>query len=195
MGKSKISGIVLLLLWLWNSSVSQPVLSDCPVLTDVRAELVRVAESQIGVREKTGKNDGTEVEKYLRVVNLDKGYAWCAALMAWTHEEVGVPNPKSAWSPSWVNKNVVHRKNEKRITPFKSQKGQVFGLYYESLKRVGHVGMITGENKLHFITVEGNTSGHGVREGDGVYGKIRKKELVHVVSDHVGKYIEEEGRQ
>lgn len=194
MGKSKIGGIVLLLLWLWNSSVSQPVLSDCPIFSDVRAELVRVAESQIGVREKTGKNDGMEVEKYLRVVNLDKGYAWCAAFMAWTHEEVGVPNPQSAWSPSWVNKNVVYRKNQKRVTPFKSQKGQVFGIYYDNLKRVGHVGMITGENKLHYTTVEGNTSGQGVREGDGVYRKIRKKELVHSISDHVGSFIEKGGK-
>ncbi|MCX7909859.1 MAG: hypothetical protein N2560_10160 [Ignavibacteria bacterium] len=34
---------------------------------------------QVGVRERTNKNDGTEVEKYLRSVGLSKGNAYCVA--------------------------------------------------------------------------------------------------------------------
>ncbi|MCU0383758.1 MAG: hypothetical protein MUF68_06795, partial [Cyclobacteriaceae bacterium] len=35
-------------------------------------------DSQLGVREATGKNDGKAVEMYLATVNLTKGYPWCA---------------------------------------------------------------------------------------------------------------------
>ena len=37
--------------------------------------------SQIGVREATGRNDGKQVELYLKSVGLGKGYAWCAAFV------------------------------------------------------------------------------------------------------------------
>jgi hypothetical protein len=188
-----------LLLCTWSSSIGQPVLEGYPELPEtilLRKELVFVAESQVGVRERTGKNDGAEVEMYLRTVGLGKGYAWCAAYVTWCHEELNIPNPQSAWSPSWFNSNVVYRKHHVRIRPFTSRKGQVFGLYYDNLKRIGHVGLITGEGKLHYYTVEGNTSGEGVREGDGVYRKIRRKENIHIVSDFVGyKEIKEAMRK
>lgn len=181
--------ILLCALCCWSSSAGQPVLEDYPELSKsitLRLELVEVAESQVGVTEKTGKNDGKDVEMYLRSTGLGKGYAWCAAFVTWCHQEVNIPNPQSAWSPAWFTSNVVYRKNHVRIRPFTSRKGQVFGLYYDNLKRVGHVGIITGEGKIHYYTVEGNTSGSGVREGDGVYGKIRRKENIYVISDYAG---------
>lgn len=166
---------MVLLLWLWDGAFSQPLLRD---------KLVSIAESQDGVREKTGKNDGKEVEQYLKSVNLGKGYAWCAAYMAWCHNEAGIDNPKSAWSPDWFKTNVVYSKN-KPVVSFQAKPGQVFGLYFETKKRIAHIGMITGEDRLHYYTIEGNTNGSGGREGDGVYRRIRTKKSIYKISDYV----------
>lgn len=184
--------IILILLWLvcsWGSAPGQPVLEDYPVLdksTRIREELIQVAESQLHVREKTGNNDGKEVEKYLRTTGLGKGYAWCAAFVTWLHNEVNVPNPESAWSPDWFRTNVVYKRNDPRQISFRARPAQVFGLYYESKKRVAHVGIIVRETRLHYETIEGNTNAAGSNEGDGVYGKIRRKESIYIIADYVG---------
>jgi hypothetical protein len=59
------------------------------------------------------------------------------------------------------------------------------GIYYESKRRVAHVGLITGETRGHYETIEGNTNSAGSNEGDGVYRKIRKKETIYIISDYV----------
>lgn len=143
-----------------------------------------MAESQLHVREATGRNDGKDVERYLRTVGLGKGYAWCAAYVAWCHDELNIPSPRSAWSPDWFRSNIVYEANNPRISTFQSKPGQVFGLYYETKKRVAHVGLITGEDRFHYRTIEGNTNDAGSREGDGVYRKIRKKNTIYVIADY-----------
>ncbi len=115
-------------------------------------ELVRVADSQVGVTELTGKNDGPEIAKYLREVGLTEGYAYCAAGLVWCHNQLGIENPRSGWSPDWFRKNVVYRKTHKRIQPFVSRPGQVPGFYYESKKRVAHVGLITGNQQYELFS-------------------------------------------
>jgi hypothetical protein len=67
---------------------------------------------------------------------------------------------------------------------FESKPGQVFGLYFESKKRVAHVGLIVSETKFSYITIEGNTDTDGSREGDGVYRKIRNKRSIYIISDY-----------
>lgn len=171
------------------SAAGQPVLENYPVLQEtnlLRRELVKVAQSQEGVREKTGNNDGPEIRMYLREVGLPEGYPYCAAGMAWCHNQVGIPNPESAWSPDWFRTNVVYRRHHIRIEPFVSRPGQVAGFYSESKKRVSHVGMIFAEGKLHYYTTEFNTNGAGSDEGQGVRSLIRRKESVHVIADYAG---------
>ena len=159
---------------------------QCSKLMALRVELVAVAASQVGVREKTGKNDGPEVAKYLREVGLPEGYAYCAAGLTWCHNQLGIPNPKSAWSPDWFKANVVYRRNKPQIGPFESLPGQVAGFYSESKKRVSHVALIESESRQHYFTIEFNTNGAGSDDGEGVRRLIRKKGTVHVIADHVG---------
>lgn len=175
MGTNKNWLVLVFLLWWGNCYSGSPVL---------REKVVRTAESQLFVREKTGQNDGREVERYLRNVGLGKGYAWCAAFVAWCHDENNIPNAQSAYSPDWFHSNVVYEAHEKSPVPFISQKGQVFGLYFESKGRVAHVGLITGETKFSYTTIEGNTNDAGSREGDGVYRKIRNKRSIYVIADY-----------
>jgi len=118
-------------------------------------------------------------------VGLKKGQPWCAAFVSWLHLEKNIPAPESGWSPDWFRTNVVYERNVPIFGTFVARPGAVFGLYYESKRRVAHVGLITGEFRFHYETIEGNTNTAGSNEGDGVYRKIRKKETVYIISDYV----------
>lgn len=137
------------------------------------------------VREKTGRNDGPEVEYFLETVGRKKGDAWCAAFASTVYHENGIPNPMSGWSPAWFTKNIVYKRATPGIKGFVSRPGQTFGLYYPEKKRVAHVGIIESETRMHYNTIEGNTNAAGSNEGDGVYKKIRKKENIYIISDYI----------
>lgn len=151
----------------------------------LHAQLERVSEiysKEIGVRERTGNNDGQRVEEYLRSCNLKKGNPWCAAFVTWTFKQAKVDAIVSAYSPSWFpNKSTIYTRGSKgNKTP---QKADVFGIYFSNKGRIAHVGFIDvwGDNS-YCITVEGNTNDEGSREGDGVYRKRRLKSQIYKVS-------------
>ena len=146
---------------------------------------LRVSEiysKEIGVRERTGNNDGQRVEEYLRSCNLKKGNPWCAAFVTWTFKQAKVDAIVSAYSPSWFPKKstIYTRGANGNKTP---QKADVFGIYFSNKGRIAHVGFIdVWEDNSYCITVEGNTIDEGSREGDGVYRKRRLKNQIYKVS-------------
>lgn len=150
----------------------------------LRARLVEAAEKYVGIREATGNNDGAEVKKILKNVGLKEGYAWCAALQAIIHDDINLVNPHSAYCPDWFRSNVVYKKSLETFDKFQAKRGQVFGLWITNKGRVGHVGMLIGETKFSYTTIEGNTNGDGSDEGDGCYQKIRNKRSIYVVADY-----------
>ncbi len=153
-----------------------------------RERVKLVYDSQLHVRELTGRNDGIEVEDYLKYTGLGKGNPWCAAFVSWCYGKACISNPMSAWSPSmFPKKNLVYQRGSKALTGI-PQQGDTFGLYYDNLKRVGHVGFVdVWEEGSYLITVEGNTNGAGSREGDGVYRKRRLKSQIYQVSDFISR--------
>ena len=141
-----------------------------------------IYSKEIGVRERTGNNDGQRVEEYLRSCNLKKGNPWCAAFVTWTFKQAKVDAIVSAYSPSWFpNKSTIYTKGVKgNKTP---QKADVFGIYFSNKGRIAHVGFIdVWEDNSYCITVEGNTNDEGSRDGDGVYRKRRLKSQIYKVS-------------
>ena len=164
-----------ILLYLLNALT----LFSCVELHAGIKEVAEIYTAEIGVRERTGTNDGERVEMYLRAANLGRGNPWCAAFVTWTFKQAKVPAVVSGYSPSWFpKKNVIYqnRKGEPR-------QADVFGIYFASKGRIAHVGFIdewgTGS---HCVTVEGNTNDEGSREGDGVYRKRRLKNQIYKVS-------------
>lgn len=160
----------------------------------MRTKLMDTLNSQLYVREATGKNDGVEVEKYLSFVGRQKGDAWCAAFASWNLNAIGVstpPNPKSGWSPNFANKTYVvwSAALNKQHKAKKPQKGDCFTLYYSNLGRVGHVGFIVDETPDYFITIEGNTGLTGSREGSGVHKYKRAKSKVYAITNYITPYI------
>ena len=63
-----------------------------------RSQVQRIYTAELGVREKTGQNDGKRVEQYLRHVALKKGDPWCAAFVCWVFDQAGVANPQTGWA-------------------------------------------------------------------------------------------------
>ena len=144
--------------------------------------------SEVGVREKTGNNDGQDVEKYLASCGLGPGYAWCACFVNWVliQNDIETPDEAPAWSPSWFpkEKTVYVRGKAEHYLP---QRGDVGGLWYDNKKRIAHVLLIDDYDGTYFITVEGNTSDHAAldasnRDGQGVYRKRRPKRQIYAIS-------------
>lgn len=166
-------GVVGELTWerLFTISKEQPITSNL-----LRIRAVEIADTQLFVREKTGKNDGKEVEEYLRGVGLGKGYAWCAAFVYWcfqkASEELKVPNPliKTAGVLDHWN-----RTKGKKITN-NPQEGDIFIMDFG--KGAGHTGIVSEVKNGKIYTIEGNTSADPTyagedREGNGVFERQR----------------------
>jgi len=148
-----------------------------------RDEVEQIFVSQIGIKEATGQNDGPEVEAYLAATGLGKGNPWCAAFCSWCFTQANVPNPKSAYSPDWFRSNIVYHKNQKADGI--PQKGDVFGIYFQSMNRVAHVGFIQKWDQEWVVTVEGNSNDDGSRDGYGVFKRRRLKSQIYAVSSWV----------
>jgi len=175
---------------------------EIPQITQLRKQLIEVTESQVGIRELTGNNDGPEVEQYLKSVGLGKGYPWCVAFVVWCHKQLNIKIPVTAWSPAMFPRNIVFHKWHKRTGEWIPRGGEVFGKYFSSKGRIAHVGIIKLKYSNHFHTIEGNTSLMGAilemmnltqkekdrmeRDGIWVAMKIRKPEDIYIAADYVG---------
>jgi len=175
-----------------------------PRVTELRKQLLKIAESQVGVRELTGNNDGKQIKAYLKSVGLKEGYPWCVAFVVWCHLQISYdfPIPVTAWSPALFTHNLVYHKNHIRMFPWIPRGGEVAGIYYASKKRVAHAVIIERKHSNHFITYEGNTSLMGAilakmnltqeekdkldRDGIWVAKKIRNQNDIYVASDYIG---------
>lgn len=139
-----------------------------------RQKLVALALAEVGVRESSGNNDGTAVEAYLSAVKLKKGQPWFAAFVSWIFDRAGYPAPRTGWSPAMFNSRV----NTREALP-----GNVFGIWFQSLGRIAHVGMVEKLEGDWLLTIEGNTNIAGSREGDGVYRKRRHVKTIRCYAD------------
>lgn len=140
--------------------------------------------NQIGVRERTGHNDGYKVEQYLNSVGLKKGNPYCAAGQYWCWKvacialhlpEYAIPILKTGLANGLYIDAIKKGKVAKTNIPYKHD--LVIWKQYNSY--FGHVERII--NVLSGICVEtvgcntvGNNTGSGnQREGQGVYKKVR----------------------
>ncbi|WP_257667195.1 hypothetical protein [Parapedobacter tibetensis] len=179
--------------------------------------------SEIGIREASGNNDGTRVEEYLRYCNLGPGHAWCAAFVSWCFGQAGYAEPRNPWSPAlfpqkrviWKPSIVIASKSVSQHVGAKQSvcdengvplhpltnrgdvwPGDIFGIHYSNLRRIGHVGFVDAWDGTWCITVEGNTGpdnavdengdpANPIRAGpstEGVYRKRRPVRTIHAVA-------------
>jgi hypothetical protein len=143
-----------------------------------RKKLIDIAESQLGIKEKTGNNDGTQIEGYLKTVNLGKGNPYCAAYISWIFWKAGYDQPRTGWSPALFPSSRLVNEASGTYLP-----GNLIAIYFPSLKRIAHVGMIAYRKNDWIISLEANTNLEGSREGDGVYKKRRPLRTIYRFSD------------
>lgn len=154
--------------------------SSCYSISDTfKLSVATLLTAQIGVKEKTGKNDGVEVEQYLESVGLGKGYAWCQAFLYWGFDNAANalgfknPMPKTAGVLDCWNKSKAFQVKKKA----RPESGDVFTMDFG--KGQGHAGFVLEVVGEYIHTVEGNTSADPSlpsedRDGQGVYKRRRK---------------------
>jgi len=134
----------------------------------LRAELLRVLASQVGVVEvPLGSNDGPEVRQYHRATGSRPGDPWCAALQHWAFAQIG-QRGQGAWCPSWFPKS-------RRVSAEQVRSGDQIGIYFTSLGRIAHIGTVERVERRECRTIEGNTNAQGSREGDRCARRIRDR--------------------
>lgn len=150
--------------------------SQSAELSAARRLIVATAAKETGVRERSGNNDGVQVEEYLKTVNLSRGNPYCAAFVSWVFAKCGYPKPRTGWSPNLF----VSSRLARSALP-----GNVIGIYFPEKKRIAHVGLVDHRMGNWIITVEANSNVSGSREGDGVYKKMRHIKTIHSFADWI----------
>lgn len=182
---SFILGIVVLLLLIRDgvSDVHPLVIAPEPIVEEgFDSCLIKTALSQTGFKEDEGSNRGAAIRMYMKVVGLPDGHYWCAGYVCWLMEHCGYDHPASGWAADVGGFNVIYEKGKGSFPEMRE--ALVFDLYYKSLGRVGHTGVITGMTNSKIKSNEGNSSGGKGRNGDGVYNLMRSKSSVNRVSDY-----------
>jgi hypothetical protein len=155
--------------------------------------VVNTLSSQVGIKELTGRNDGVEIDKYL----ISSGFKpnsrnpYCAAFLVWGWKQCGLKQFGNAYSPSWFPKNRIVVSKQKGWGNVKDSAVFVFGLYYNNLKRIAHVGYIEQVHTTYIITIEANSSqvaaigsaeDRDAKDSGGVWRKRRMKKGIYQVS-------------
>ena len=138
------------------------------------------ALSRIDTHE-TSPNWGPEVEKILASADIHDPEPWCAALVNDCAQTVagrlGVRSPlEDVPLQGYVQSYVDHARKHGWVIPFSQvEPGDLFTLYYPSLKRNGHIGFVAAPSRDtgRFLTVAGNTNNDGSREGKRMWAKWR----------------------
>ena len=166
-----------------------------PKKKDALEKLVKIALSQVGVKEVGGNNNGPEIRKYQSATNLKPAsWPWCAALTSWvTREWIKDPEaiewlglkvmtpeqwrPKTAAAFGYISWS-SERPATTRVLSSRS-KPQVGDFAIFDFSHIGIVTKVLSDGR--FQCVEGNTSTKGGRDsetGDGVWLKTRSPSLV-----------------
>lgn len=138
--------------------------------------VVNIARSQLNVREQPpGSNKGPGIQKFWNATSYPSGYGqlWCAAFMAWCVQQSGIlseeERPKSAKCFDWQDWARSKPYAQLRESPRYIKAGDIFICSYS------HIGIATTDSDVNgsFGSIEGNTSGEGIRNGWGVFERKR----------------------
>lgn len=160
-------------------------------------EIVKVAKSQVGIKEEGGNNKGPMIVEYQKATWLKPGpWPWCAAFVDWVimqaltskdvMKELGLKNATQVknWRPrtagAWDLDNWAKTHGFKILTENdRAKSGDIVTFDFS------HVGIVIADQiDENIITVEGNTNTKGDRDslsGDGVWQKVRNHKLIRTL--------------
>lgn len=157
------------------------------------AKVLAWSAAQLGVREATGRNDGPQIDAWLRLVGSPPRSAWCGAYQGGGQKANGLPMPAGAGgSYNWA-------KDAKRTYFLRGVRGSIDSLrpahqvmfYYPALGRIGHIGRAVtpgrpirkGRAVRGWYCNEGNTGVGGGRDGAGVHLLFRAATEIHACAN------------
>lgn len=159
--------------------------------------LVQAAESQVGIREIGGNNNGPDIRKYQGATDERPGsWAWCAALQCWLVLEAIKKCPPSAMphgpagifkrpttAGAWDFRRWAREQEGKGVTMFRP-KGNELALPGDIMifGELSHIGLSRDFERNRVVKmIEGNTGDDGGRDGDGVYRKDRRSSMFQAI--------------
>jgi hypothetical protein len=146
------------------------------VIPDPINAVIAEAKLYLGEEEKPKlSNRSPRIDYWLLETGVGFGLPWCSAYVSAVGRQAlgrAWPVPRTAsvqamvdWAKTLVSAGVWQEKPES---------GDLFVLYFDSLKRYAHVGLVITVSGEKFIAIEGNTNTDGSRDGYGVYIRERK---------------------
>jgi hypothetical protein len=147
-------------------------------MSKLAEKLIKVARSQVGVREVGDTNCGPIVDVYKAATWLDPklGWPWCAAFVCWCVKEAmkeGVytfTRPRTASAFGFIDWSLAQdNSTQTKRWPMADIKAGDIVVFDFS-----HIGIAISDAKSgKFLSCEGNTNQAGSREGSGVFEKLR----------------------
>lgn len=139
---------------------------------DARTLFRLAAESCVGIRE-TSHNAGPMVELIQETVGGADKEPWCMSFvqscLAYAEKKTGIK------SPIFESEHclTVWAKTPKKMRVKEVPLPGAIIIWQHGSSQAGHTGVMLEWNKTKFNSVEGNTGDENMREGDGVYYRIR----------------------
>jgi hypothetical protein len=143
---------------------------------------------QIGVKEKTGHNDGAKIKEYLNSVGLSEGYPYCAAGQYWCYYDAciqckwdlkTIPICKTGSSQKMYDvakqtgKRTVYKARTNDLIVWRNTDGSYTG-HIERIIIVGNAGWVT---TVGFNTSSGTSGSQS--DGQGVFKRYRN--IYHIL--------------
>lgn len=169
-----------------SSRLPRPIRVTVPCDSVTWWRSLDVLKQQIGVREATGRNDGAQVEAYLRAVGLPKGNPWCMAVQVWAFTRVTDRIPiartglvRGVWNHALAHQPPGTRYRVAQAVDWTSVGDLLIWGYVTSTS--GHTERQVGTLRAGWVvTAAGNTTAGTAgnqRDGGGMY--YRRRNLRH----------------
>jgi hypothetical protein len=125
--------------------------------------VLRVAQSQLGVRESGGANAGREVDRYLAAAGTAPGNPWCASFVTWAMGHAGHPMAGDGWAAvsHWVDAARTHQDGLQLVDAAHARPGDLVAYDWgggTDFAGDGHIGILASavDQDGGFQAVEGN---------------------------------------
>lgn len=148
---------------------------------NARLLMVEAAKVCVGIREKTGKNDGFEVELFQKTSGGVRGAAWCMyfvqSCIAYAEKKTGLKSHVLSSGHCLTTWNHAKRSELVKLVKIHPLSGAI-PIWQHGSTTSGHTEILLSSDNKNMQCVGGNTSGADetgkvTREGNGVYYTTR----------------------
>lgn len=141
---------------------------------DARTLMVEAAKACVGIKEKTGNNDGEMVELMQKTSGGSKGHEWCMyfvqSCIAYAEVKTGKVSPLPSYGHCLTVWSKTKPENKVKVHPLPG----AIPIWRHGSSQDGHTEVLLGADPSTMKCVGGNTSGADntgkiTREGNGVF--------------------------